>query len=1010
MKLFLDLPEDKMEQELRKQAIAQGGFLELDFSNPLHYEYYVNSFGGEDRLKGQAPVFYEMLQERRAYDLLKGVGPEPDFLYQKPEIPLEDYSIVSNIGTQTLPALTAVPGTNSNSELFYRIKGTLEASYSSKPVAVTHIKGRIQDCDTGQYIQEKSTRVYPDKDRVYSMNIGVNVPDKQYKREHPYRTTGLFTAMAPLKDGNALMSAQYATSVTYTVCSNDDIKEIHLIDPQIKKANERPKNKNEICISYNRVGQMVAPDYTYDVDLKHIIKNMPVHMDLSFTVELQNGAYFKPDSRNSYFFKDSDPQIHLSRFKNDTKEVIAEGRASLFQDWISFTDENVKVLKRDQNQNATKLELTFPKNWMANLRKDDFFDTSTYSDFYAMVSFNTCNKDSSGTYYDEATTIFIRFLTEGDDRSNPTKPGFNSVHVPRLYYQWGCFGKNTLLTGEHGPVQANKVKLHDRLKTRDGGLIEVEDIFCGDEAEILHIVHEKGDIYLTPDHTIFGEDNVPMTAADAKVGTKLLYLDPETGEETLSAVTDHSKISYRDKVYNFKFSKAEILIANGLLAGDFDWQQKIRPRAKTIAPRQENDRIRQALDELDALNGFSTLSGPAAPSKAPDPVFSNASECMSLHYYALKALATHNELYSDQEAQTIAEYCQYLADNATTGGLRVQNIPAVLNKTGLCIPCTDETGPAFIIPIIPTAMANWYDDQELVNKKPALLPGDPTIFGLEYDVPADILAPFHYPPSLYPPESEEDFRTEFDSPYVERLLTTVQKEAMIHGLNKKTLMAMGIAIHVLLDSMLHDGFSPYLNWLNLGRIQQIIGPDGQDITSKYPPYNKGGAPFPYGEYDENTAYPAGIKENGGVAHCSYARYSYIFPLDPGELPMDSTGIPQYSGYQNRVNCKRYVRACKRMMQFLYACQNKMFDDVSWKKNLGPVLEDTFNQAVETPEELKDLWKKTFPIPSFSYDPKAVYKRLTDGNPTEVTEEKKYNEFFQFTLLLYRIKKGVDLFD
>lgn len=995
MKQIYDLPEERLEQELRRQAIARGGFLELDFSDPIHYEFYVNSFGGEERLKGQAPVLYEMLQERRAYDLKKGIEPEPDILYEKTKIPLEDYSIVSNIGTQTFKALTGEPDSNGEPVFYHRIKGTLEASYSSSPVAVTHIKGRIKDCDSGLYIQEKSSRIYPDKDFVYSMAIDVNVPDKKFKREHPYRTTGLFTAMAPLKDGNALLAAQYASSVNYTVCSNDDIKEILLIDPRIKNASYRTLHKDEICISYKRDGQLASPDYSYDVDLVHLIKDMPVHMDFAFTVELQNDAYFKPDARKSYFFKDSDPQIYLSRLGNDQKEVIAEGRASLYQDWITFTDENVQVLKRDGNQNATKLGLTFPENWRANLHKDDFLNISTYADFYAMVSFNTCNKDSTGAYGDETTTVFIRFLTEGDDRSNPTKPGINTVHVPQLFYQWGCFGKDTLLAAEDGPVKACRIKINDRLKTRDGSLVTVEDVFSGEEPELLHIVHEKGDIYLTPDHTLFGEKDVPMAAADAVTGTKLLYLDPETGKEILTAVTELSMVPYGKKVYNFRFSKPEYLIAGGLLAGDSGWQQKVRPGAKPITPRRENERIRQALDELDAL---------ASRPKAPDPVFSNSPECMSLHYYALKALATHNGLYSDKEAQTIAEYCQYIADNATTGGLRVRSVPEFLSRAGLCIPCSDEDGPAFIVPIIPTAMAKWYDDQELTYRKPGLLPGDPTVLGLEYDVPADILAPFHYPPT-----SEKDLRTEFDSPCVERLLTTVQKEAMDHGLNRKVLQSMGIAIHVLLDSMLHEGFSPYHDWQNLGRIQQILGPDGQDITSKHPPYNKDGKPFPYGEFDIKE-YPAGIKENGSASHCSYARYSYIFPLCTEELPMDSTGIPQYNGHQNRENCKRYVRACKRMMQFLSSCQNKMFDDVSWNKNLAPALEKTFNQAVDTPDDLKELWKDTFPVPSYEYDPKIVYKRLTDGDPHETLDKKKYDEFFQFTLLLYRLKKGVDLFD
>lgn len=53
MKQINDLSEDDLEQELRRQAIASGGFLELDFL----------SFGGEEKLEGQAPVFYRMIPD-----------------------------------------------------------------------------------------------------------------------------------------------------------------------------------------------------------------------------------------------------------------------------------------------------------------------------------------------------------------------------------------------------------------------------------------------------------------------------------------------------------------------------------------------------------------------------------------------------------------------------------------------------------------------------------------------------------------------------------------------------------------------------------------------------------------------------------------------------------------------------------------------------------------------------------------------------------------------------------
>lgn len=393
-------------------------------------------------------------------------------------------------------------------------------------------------------------------------------------------------------------------------------------------------------------------------------------------------------------------------------------------------------------------------------------------------------------------------------------------------------------------------------------------------------------------------------------------------------------------------------------------------------------------------------------------VFSNKPECMALHYFALKTLACCRGLYTAEEAQTIAEYCQYIGDNANIGALSVKSVPEAINHDELAAMVLIEGVPHYLVPVIPTAMVKWYDDDELANARTwnsssfSQYLGENEV-GYSYHIPQDILAPFHYPFCA----SEDSDGTEFFSIKMRKLMNQVaQHAAKQEKLDRNTLIAMGIVLHMLLDSLIHEGFYPCPDWRNLGRIEQVINPQGSDITKDHKPFNPGGKPFPVEEYSEDTVYPAGIKENGDASQCSYVRYGYHFPTDTGELSLEAIS---YGGYKNYENCSRYVRGCERMLRFLVDCKaasGAVFNETEWEQIFAPALKKTFNQAADTQDGIRKLWEAEFTTVPYSYDKSAIFKRIMEGDQSKTEDAERYAEFFEFTLLVDRIKKGVDLFE
>lgn len=968
MKPATDRPVSELELRMLELADANGGHVKLDFANDLHYEFFLECHGGADRIRSMAPDLSALVERQRTNSL---IAPAEDN-----ELGLSDFEDIRETKAEVVLGADADP-----SDFSYLISGTPSASYANGVEGVS-ILSRIIDLDNNRIIYEDTAYPSLDRNLVYSTEVNVNVPAKQYGRVHAYRTSALFSKVSSAGNGEVCLNGGYVSSTAFTVSSNADIQSIELIDPIQKHLAERKQQSGNfedyICVSYQRDWTMKVPDYSFEVNVPHGVTLMPVHMKFELVVKLRHEAYFSPDENGSYLYKDFDPQINLSRFDNEKQEPISGGAAPLLQDWVDFSQKNITVEEKNGNNQAIALRLKFPDDWKSNLKSAVLMDIATYADFYAKITFNTCNKDDKGVYHRQPTSIFVMWLYNPPQPYNPTAPGVNTIHTPRFYYQWGCLARDVELLTPDGPKLACDVCVGDVLISRGGKEVTVRDVQTGPQWEMVRITTQTGGILLTKDHTVCTRHgNRP--AGDIRPGDMLWSWDAVRKEEKLVAVEQVEWVVYDDTVYNFLFDQATFIIGNGLLVGDYTLQQTVRnvPRAKLPTSSNAGNRI---MTQMRALSGDYSL---------PAFVSSNEPESLALHYFAVKALAIYDDTFSEEDAQAIAEYCQYAADNATTGGVRVGEISLELNKSGLCTPAEE----GFMVPIIPTAMEAWYDDSELKSHKPWLLPPDKDKEDRKYDMIKDVLKPFHFPPV-----SGKNPQVTFNSKALQELLGTVAERAS-RGLDRQVKMAIGLAVHLLADSMLHERFSAERDWRNLGRKQQVLDPDGADITDKYSPYRN----YPFEEYSPVSEYPAGLQQISRVMHDSFARIDYIYPISDGELPLDEQGCIQYGGHRTPVNMNRFTRACKEIMSFLVKCRGKRFDETTWDKVIAPIFETLFTQNCTSFDQLAPVWKAQFANVNFSYDAKAIYERMVNGDPAKINPLEKYDEFYCYTILLYNIK-------
>lgn len=992
----------ELEKRIMKEAKANNGSVKFDFQRSDHYEFILESLGGESHLQQHAPDVYEQLkrQHRSSREDPNPISPadKGNVIYLRGYQRLDNSTISMPDSMPDADSVSAGPNCQIHSCLRVCDPGTHFG------VAECHFK--IYDEQMEEIIYENYYYdLYPDKNGEFMQDFGLTLPLEQFNLGHTYTFTAKFIAASNAGENDVRLGGYLVTSHLVTANITEQLKQIRLSHPKNLHADQRDENTDAICISYNREANMESPDYTYNVNLVHKEQNLPVHLPIVLEIQLEKGASFECVNQ-SYFNNLINPTFAVKNINAADGSVTAAGESVFLASWDEFTKKYVRV-KTTQTQNDT-LEISFGSEqdacWPMDLEypiPGGLWDISTYACFYAHMVLNLKWKKTYNNEEQEISgglPIIIEYMPGAQVSYTSTQEHDNILHIHRLFYQWGCLAKDVLVETASGPVEAQKIQIGDSVLTRDGVYRQVRDIITGPSATIYQVCLSCGySIRLTGDHTLCKADGEPVIAADVKPGDYLQIFHRDHMTLDAGQVVSVEKLPYNDMVYHFAFDEPVFLVAQGIVAGDYAYQQKIRPWTfSPYQPPKPNQKSAFLMSQLSQLR--------------KTPVFreSNATAQAMLYYCMLKYVLHATQLFTEEEAQEIAQFCGFVESNATYGGCTINGSAETPLLTKLHLRHLIIWGSTFrYIKLIPTAMSTWYASDELQTTHtwtaPTAPPNQPQKC-FTFRVKEDILIPFHYPvedkqaPS---PDHMPEIVT-FHPDFLKRLLEDIAKKAKlpvgeapsVDALN----MGIGTALHLLIDSMLHSGYTGYSFWQNLKIGKRVIDHQHHNLTEQYLPpawqKNKPVSPAP--------REAVGIEATGRFVDQPFTMYDVVFPLDTTEL----ADISNYSGYQTFDNSTRFRDALYQVTDFLFYFKtgtHLSVDDPRWL-SLRDSLKDILATPYTTADDCLNRWRKAFPYMHFDYNAQAIYNSLVAG------EDSNYEKLAQYTLILDKIQKGELLYD
>lgn len=993
----------ELEQKIMEEAIANKGSVEFDFHNPIHYQFLAESLGGEAHIKKYAPDVYQQMKRQQTASpdsLYAGLTRENDDV-----IHLRSYQQLEN------STITTPENLSGKSNLLCSISSCLRVCDTQKNFSKASCHFKVYDKQMGEFISEDYYYgLSPDNHGEFMQEYTQNLPLEHFNLGHTYIFTANFTAASTLGGDDALLGGYYVVSHVVTVDIKEKLNQIQLLHPINQNASKRESGRQDlICISYNRDSNLHDPDYSYSVDVSSQTSDLPVHLPISLHVQLKDGASFESINQ-SYFDYNTNPKFAVKNIDSLHDTAVADGEAVFLASWKDFTSKYVKI-KSVNAQNDT-LEINFGTDQDASWPKDlecpipsELWNVSTYACFYAHIVFNIKWKEVSridGSEEDVrgSLPVIVQYMA-GASVSYTSQQKENTLYIHRLFYQWGCLAKDVLLQGRTGPIAAQDVQINDYLLTREGTYQQVRDIKKGPSPTIFQLTLSCGyTIRLTGDHTLCRADGKPVAASNVRPGDELQIFRTDTMPLDSSRVISIEEQPYEDMVYNFVFDEPTFVVAQGIVVGDHEYQQKIRPCSlPAYQPPKPNEKANLLVSQLDLLK-----KTPAAS----DFVESNAPATAMFYYCVLKYILSATTLYSEEEAQEIAQFCAFVESNATHGGLSIDGEAegtylSRLHQRGLAI----WGDSCQYIKLIPTAMQTWYDHEELKTPytwtAPSAPPGQ-TPGSFTFRAKEDILIPFHYPVEDTTPPSPEDtpITVEFDPAYLENMLEDIVEKSKLPQTKAPSPsalhMGIGIALHLLIDTKLHDGYTGHSSWYNLRRTQNIVDHEHNNLTGRYTAYKD----YTPEAFDANAEYPAGIEQTGPCVDIPFTMFDYIFPLETAELEDPEI----YSGYKTFDNSSDFCDVLYKVTDFLYYYKQGIHipvNDPTWTNIRDPLI-DVLQTSYKSAEECLNCWKHAFSYITFEYDAKEIYDSLVAG------ENGSYEKLSQYILMLNQIQKGENLYE
>lgn len=312
---------------------------------------------------------------------------------------------------------------------------------------------------------------------------------------------------------------------------------------------------------------------------------------------------------------------------------------------------------------------------------------------------------------------------------------------------------------------------------------------------------------------------------------------------------------------------------------------------------------------------------------------------INFHYYTVKTLAVKAG-YTDDEAQTIANYSQFVDDFTNYKYMLLSSVPDFARHLA-----TKITGSVWLFNPVTTGFESWFDMALLLLEKNQ----------------KNILTPFHFIPQHKKLNEKntnrEEWRVvparlELDS-LIQQLLVEA-KALYLQNNSKENTIRLGLLLHIFADTYAHQGYSGSQGWENYAKLLSVTdNRNGKDITSDYSP----------GMYHQLPAI--------GHTETNHAPDDSNISFD---IEMKYNEKDNYNLKYGRSNTREFQLAAREIIDFLLSCKSKEPMSTGDWIALSEQIAKGFLTDQKTVAALNAHWSGIFPGINYHYNREEMLKQ------------------------------------
>lgn len=519
----------------------------LDFSNPEHRNFYMDSYGGEQYLKENFPTVYKAVLNTA--EKSKGNWSVTD---------VQPYA-----GQPVITKRLNLDGTDGGSyddDDWVSVKSGVWV-HPNKNIPWLRLSGVLvsSDPETPRLYDSTSQKFRYSENPPEEFKLELDAPKAIVKKNKRAGIQSICTLDSANTEELTLSRTISVSPICYVNGYADCVKSITVVHPRSIKS---PPNVPIKVMYGNRVNS--TADYSYK-DI-HTPQDEKVMVMTPIEVKIEMEKDFAP----------------MGPAVTKTYPTVLEYVGST----VAVYNNTAMTITHSGNT----ITATFPEDWKCLVTGTVFKS--------GMKALLTCP-----FYYkihdpDDPEGVEMAFVLLSDPMAKKfyesTKD--TQVFIPDLVYSWGCFAADTLIRMADGSCRPiREIQPGDLVKTYQNGNAHVRNIITGKEERLIHFETVDGKkLRVSAMHPV-------LTARGMLQAREISILDKLIAEDgSQCPIRFLYDEDYRSTVYSLEFDEPASVFAQGIVSGDFESESQLQPEPPQMLS-EEAERLLRELDELDKL-------------------------------------------------------------------------------------------------------------------------------------------------------------------------------------------------------------------------------------------------------------------------------------------------------------------------------------------------------------------------------------------------------------------------